>query len=96
MPGNLRWGGKHVDLLQKPITKALRQVGCSVSATHMVGKGFVDLVAWSPFTRATHMIEVKTGTEPLSRSEQKFHAKWAGPIAIVRSIDEALVAIGVR
>lgn len=94
MPRNLRWGGMRVDKMQKPIVATLRQVGCSVRATHMVGKGFSDIVVWSPFLKATLLIEIKTGDEPLSQDEQDFHAAWAGPIAIVRTETEALRAVG--
>ena len=88
--------GVRTDATQKAIVAALRGVGCTVKLTTMVGAGFADAVVWSPFTRSCHLLEMKTLTGKLTPAEQDFHATWPGPIAIVRSIDEALVAVGVR
>ena len=88
--------GVRTDATQKAIVAALRGVGCTVKLTTMVGAGFADAVVWSPFTRSCHLLEMKTPTGTLTPAELEFHAKWPGPIAIVRSLDEALAAVGAR
>ena len=88
--------GVRTDATQKAIVAALRGVGCTVKLTTMVGAGFADAVVWSPFTRSCHLLEMKTPTGTLTPAEREFHATWPGPIAIVRSIDEALATVCAR
>ena len=86
--------GVRTDATQRAIVAALRGVGCTVKLTTMVGAGFADAVVWSPFTRSCHLLEMKAPTGTLTPDEVKFHKMWPGPIAIVRSEDEALQAVG--
>lgn len=39
---------------------------------------------------AATLIEVKTGTKPLSKGQQAFQAWWHGPVAVLRSVEDAL------
>lgn len=37
-------------------------------------------------------VEIKSGAAPLTPDEARFHASWEGPIVVVRTIDDVLVA----
>lgn len=76
-----------VDLAQAATVKALRDIGVSVAVTSVLGNGFPDLV-WS-YHGVTGMLELKTGSEPLTEAEKDFHARWGGFIPIVRTPEEA-------
>ena len=87
-----------VDANQADIVKALRAVGCNVAVTSQMGGGFPDIVVG--FRGRLFLMEVKDGSLPpsarkLTKPEQVFHAKWAGYVHIINSIDEALQLIGV-
>lgn len=87
-----------VDANQAQVVSALRAAGATVYPMHRVGGGFPDLLV--TYRRQTHLIEVKDGSKPpskreLTEDEAKFHSEWAGgPIHVVTSADEALVAVG--
>ena len=82
-----------VDSIEPEIVAALREVGASVVHLWQASKaGAPDLiVAWSG---QVHLLEVKSPTGRLSKEQREFHAMWKAPIHIVRSVDEALRAIG--
>lgn len=76
------------------IIAALRQVGASVVSLHAAGDGLPDLlVGWRG---ANYLLEVKSAAGRLTPAQARLHATWAGRIAVVRSVDEALRAIGVE
>lgn len=78
-----------VDRNQVEVVKALRQCGFAVAHTHMVGRGFTDIVA----ARRGHnyLIEIKDGAgQKLTPAQQKFHDEWPGIIRVVSSIDDVL------
>ena len=83
---------------QAVIAAALRQIGASVAACHAVGKGFPDLcVGWQ---RGTYLLEVKDPSKPirdqrLTPAQVEFHATWRGHVAVVKTVREALEAIGI-
>lgn len=84
------------DSNQTAIVKALRQAGCVVQSLAAVGSGVPDLI-WSRNGRMG-LIEVKDGRKPpsarkLTPAQEKWHREWKGPIAIVKSVDEALEAV---
>ena len=81
-----------VDANQAEITEALRGVGATVTPTHTVGKGFVDLVVG--FRGENYLLELKTPHGGLSPWEQIWHDSWRGRAHIVRSVEDALTAIG--
>lgn len=88
---------KRVDANQKEIVTALRAVGASVSLTHTLGRGFPDLVVG--FRGINYLMEIKDGSKPESKrkltpDETLWHAAWAGQIAIIKNIQEALKLIG--
>lgn len=96
----MRYAAK-VDANQPEIVKALRDVGCCVALTHAIGDGFPDLIACKPFyPYELKLLEVKDGAKPpsarkLTPDQEAFHAKWKGPIYVVKSVDEALDVMGI-
>lgn len=87
-----------VDANQAQIVSALRAAGCSVLLLHRVGEGCPDtLVAYHG---RMCLMEIKDGSKPpsarkLTKAQEKFHAEWNGPIAVVKDIKEAYAAIGI-
>lgn len=85
-----------VDANHAEIVQALRQAGCAVQSLASVGKGVPD-VLWSRAGRIG-LIEIKDGRKPpsargLTPEQEKWHAGWKGPIAIVETVEQALEAI---
>ena len=71
---------------------------CSVTCTHELGDGFVDLVVGIPTSWGGEnaLVEVKDGEKPPSKrkllqSEQDFHDDWRGrkPV-IIESVDDVI------
>jgi hypothetical protein len=89
-----------VDANQQGIIGALRKAGASVQPLHTVGQGCPDLLCG--FRGQTHLIEIKDGAKSPSRraltpDQMTWHALWWGrPVAVVKSIPEALAVIGVE
>lgn len=86
-----------VDDNQAGIVKALREVGATVTPTHMVGKGFPDLVVG--YRGANFLLEVKDGAKApsarkLTPAEMDWHEAWRGNAHIVDSVKAALIAVG--
>ena len=87
-----------VDDNQREIMAALRQVGATVRSLAAVGEGFPDLAAG--FRGRTFLLEVKRpkakgqpeGT--LTEAQELFFDEWKGQAAVVRTVEEALKAIG--
>ena len=95
------------DAGHRAIVQALRQVGCKVSDTSRVGQGFPDLVVRAPmfydgvageynwrFARVL-LMEIKEPKGKLTPDQEQFIAEWPETV-IVRSVEEALAAVGVR
>ncbi len=85
------------DANQKEVAKALRKVGCSVAILSNAGDGFPDIVVG--YRGINYLFELKDGNKPpsqqkLTPDQVKFHDEWCGQIKIIRSIDEAIQAIG--
>ena len=87
-----------VDGNQVEIVTALRQIGASVAPCHAVGDGFPDIcVGWQGHT---YLLEIKDPTKPrsgqkLTPSQVEFHESWRGHVAVVKTVKEALDAIGI-
>lgn len=94
-----------VDKNQGVIVEALLKVGATVEFLTAVGSGCPDLlVGWR---RRNFLLEVKNpetrygqgkdeNTAGSLEAQQKWHDRWRGHVVVVRSIDEAFEAIGVR
>ena len=86
----MRHAGR-VDNTQKAIVRALRDIGASVQVLSAVGGGCPDLAAgWHG---STYFLEVKTGSEGLTQAQRDWHANWSGHVAIVRTPEEAQLAV---
>ena len=88
-----------VDGNQAEIVKALRQIGASVATCHAVGQGFPDICVG--YNGDTFLLEIKDPTKPkgdqkLTPSQVEWHQSWRGHVAVVKTVKEALEAIGVE
>lgn len=86
-----------VDANQPEIVTALRGVGASVYPTHMVGRGFPDIVVG--YRAQNFLFEIKDGSKPpsarnLTQAEIDFFDEWRGTVHVVNSVDDALTLIG--
>jgi hypothetical protein len=83
---------------QQLIVKQLRQLGCSVAITSMIGKGFPDLViGWRG---ENFLIELKDGSKTeskkkLTEDEHKFFNDWYGQVDKCESLEEICKVIGI-
>ena len=77
---------------QPEIVEALRAAGATVQHLHMVGRGCPDIVVG--YQNFNYLLEIKSADGKLTFSEGEWHLDWQGQVAIVRTIDEALDAIG--
>ncbi len=76
-----------LDKNHQAIREGLEAVGASV-----VSDGPLDLTVG--FRGATYLLEVKTATGKLRASQERFLARWRGHAVVVRTLDEAMQAIG--
>lgn len=88
-----------VDANQADIVAALRRVGATVQPLHTVGGGVPDLLIGRG--GVNYVIEVKDGSKPPSKRQLtpdqiEWHSSWRGHVSTVKSVDEALTAIGCR
>ena len=83
---------RRTDKNQQQIVDALRDIGASVLTLHTVGHGCPDLAVG--FRGVTYFLEVKSKKGKLTPAEKAFLAQWRGRAAVVRSVDDALRAIG--
>lgn len=91
-----------VDANHNEIVDALRDAGCSVLSLAAVGRGCPDLLvsaAVYPYDLA--LLEIKDGNKPpsqtkLTAKQKTFRDTWNGPIHVVKSVDEALIAVGIK
>lgn len=83
---------KRVDTNQREIVAALRQVGASVIMLYEVGHGCPDLLVG--FRGQTYVLEIKTAKGRLTTDEWAWWQEWRGSGTVVRTVDEALRAIG--
>ena len=81
-----------VDANQAEIVAALRKVGASVVSIADIGKGCPDILVG--FRGVNHLMELKTATGTLTDDEREWRAAWRGSGFLVRSVEEALRAIG--
>lgn len=85
---------KRVDEIQADIVDALREVGASVFLLHEVGRGCPDLLVGH--RGQTYLLEVKSARGRLGPRQREWAERWRGhPVCVVRSVDEALEAVGV-
>jgi hypothetical protein len=92
-----------VDVTQGSIVIALRAIGASVQPLSAVGRGCPDLLCgWDG---KNVLMEIKQPYGPrggtsedgqlLNTEQLKWHRAWKGQVAVVRSIDQAMDALGI-
>jgi hypothetical protein len=84
------------DANQAEIVQALVKVGCSATWIEgILDSGAPDLLVGR--AGRTYLLEIKSGGGRLSASQFAWHRRWRGaPVVVVRTIEEALTAVGVR
>ena len=82
------WAGKRRDTNEKEIVEALEALGACVLRLHTP----CDLFVW--FRGETRLLEVKGKYGKLTAAERRFMERWPGLVVVVRSVEEALEAIG--
>ena len=87
---------RRVDANHVEIVNAIRATGCAVLDLSAVGGGVPDLLVQCR-DGSLILIEVKVDKGKLNKRQQAWHDAWRGtrPL-IIRSVDEALAAIGVH
>jgi hypothetical protein len=83
---------KRTDANHSTIVAALTEIGADVIDMHELGHGVPDMAVW--FGRRWTVLEVKTAKGTLTSDERDWHLRHPGAAHIVRTVDEALVAIG--
>lgn len=76
-----------LDANHREIAQALIQAGATIDE-----KGPLDLLVG--FRGTNYLLEIKTPRGQLRASQRAFLADWQGHAVVVRSAEEALVAIG--
>ena len=74
--------------------EALRAAGASVQTLAAVGRGVPDLLVG--YLRTNHLLEVKGPKGSLTEDQVRWIDGWLGAVHVVRTVDEALRAVGVR
>lgn len=77
---------------ESEIVKALRRVGASVQP--LSAKGCPDILCG--FRGVNILLEIKDAKGEETDDQKQWAALWQGQRAVVRSVDEALAAIGVK
>lgn len=77
-----------LDANHRAIRDAIQSVGATVDE-----KGPLDLLVG--FRGTNYLLEIKTTRGTLRASQRAFLAAWQGQAAVVRTVEEALDAIGV-
>ena len=72
------------------IIEGLIAAGCSVRQISL--EGFPDLVVGRH--GVNYFLEVKTEKGKLTAEQETFFAEWRGQAQVVRSVEEALLAVG--
>ena len=81
-----------IDSNQPEIVEKLRDMGAEVLHLHTLGRGVPDILVC--FRERLYLCEIKDGAKKpsarkLTDDEQKWHAKWPGPVYIVESFEDA-------
>lgn len=87
----MRYDAK-ADANQPEIVDTLRAAGCVVQHLHTVGRGVPDLLVSRH--GVNYLIEVKTEDGELTKAEKAWIAAWDAPVYVVRTVEEALQAVG--
>jgi len=88
---------KRVDDNHKRIVEGLRAVGATVQSMAALGKGAPDIAVG--YRKVNTFLEIKNPLMPpskrkLTAAEEEWHDEWKGQVAVVETLDEALLTIG--
>ena len=81
--------GNQRDANEPEIIEALEQIGCSVMRLDIPCDLLVGIAG------RTYLLEVKSATGTLTPDQEKFTDLWRGQFSVVRSVEDALIAVGV-
>ena len=84
---------RRTDANQAEIVQALRMAGCTVHSLHAVGHGCPDLLVGHG--GRNYLLEIKAANGRLRQSQERWIEAWRGQVAVTRSVEDALVAIGI-
>ena len=73
--------------------KALIRVACTVQVLDN-GDGVPDLLVGR--AGVNYLLEVKSEKGRLTEDQEEWHMNWRGHKSVVRSIDDALIAVGLK
>lgn len=87
-----------IDSNHSEIVRVLRDIGASVQSLASQGQGCPDLLVG--YRSVNHLFEIKDGSkmpskQVLTPDEQRWHQGWRGRVEVIRSVDDALRAVGV-
>ncbi len=91
--GHRRGMPRRIDGNHREIVDALRQAGCPVLDLSAVGGGVPDLVVLRRDKTIT-LFEIKMPRGKLNALQASWHARWAGHVHVVRTVEEALKLAG--
>lgn len=93
-PPKRRGGGRKRDANHTAIVQALKAAGCSVLDLSALGAGAPDLLVARQGRVILMEVKNPDGRDRVEPHQLAWHAAWRGPpVAVVRSVAEALAAI---
>ena len=81
-----------IDATHAEIVQALRSHGCGVQSLAAIGKGCPDLLV--SYRGQWHVLEVKARKGLLRCAQFVWASRHQAPVAVVRTVDDALGACG--
>ena len=91
---------RRTDANHKEIVDSIRKIpSLSVFSTHMVGKGFPDIVIG--YKGINYLVEIKDGEKTksqkkLTEDEIKFHQSWFGQIIVCECVQDVYVLLKIN
>lgn len=82
------------DANHSEIAIGLVRAGCSVLDLAKVGSGSPDLLVAHPKGFSNVLLEIKVAKGKLSPGQVEWHRHWFGPVFVVRTLEDALRAMG--
>lgn len=74
------------------IQKAIKKLGCTVVDLAAVGRGCPDILVGieGKTNRYNLLFEIKSIKGRLRKGQKEFHEQWAGKVAVIRTVEEAV------